>query len=125
MQKPNVQGLDQVQFDGDNLYIEEVITDLKVGSIRRLTPIDRDGHRDLGRPAMFYAQAQIMSQMGPLPVSAQIEAKTLDEAIRNYPEAVQAGIEALMEEARELQRQEMNRIVMPGADATNKILQKP
>jgi len=125
MQKPNVQGLDQVRFDGNNLYTEDVITDLKVGSIRRLTPIDRDGNRDLGRPALFYAQAQIMSQMGPLPVSAQIEAKTLDEAIQNYPQAVQAGIEALMDEARELQRQEMNRIVVPGADTANKILHKP
>lgn len=125
MEKPTVQGLDQVQFDGNNLYLEEVITDLKVGSIRRLTPIDRSGNRDLGRPAMFYAQAQIMSQMGPLPVSAQIEAATLEEAVQNYPQAVQAGIEALMEEAREMQRQEANRIVMPGAEVTNKILHKP
>ena len=122
MNQPNETGLDQVQFDSSNLYLEEVITDLRVGTIRRLTPIDTDGNRDLGRPMMFFAQAQIMSQMGPLPVSGKIEATTLKEAVEKYPEAVQAGIEALMEEAREMQRQEASKIVMPGAEATSKIL---
>ncbi|MCK5379083.1 MAG: hypothetical protein KAJ78_06745 [Acidobacteria bacterium] len=122
MNQPNETGLDQVKFDSSNLYLEEVITDLRVGTIRRLTPLDADGNRDLGRPMMFFAQAQIMSQMGPLPVSGKIEATTLKEAIEKYPQAVQAGIEALMEEAREMQRQEASKIVMPGAEATSKIL---
>ena len=120
--QPNVQGLDQISFDGSNLYLEEIITDLKVGTIRRLTPIDREGARDLSRPQLFYAQAQIMSQVGPLPVSAQIEASTLHEAIAAYSQAVEAGIQTLMEEAREMQRQEASRIVMPGAEAASKIL---
>ncbi|RLE27858.1 MAG: hypothetical protein DRJ65_01590, partial [Acidobacteria bacterium] len=81
MDQTNVTGLDQVQFDSSNLYLEEVITDLRVGTIRRLTPLDTDGNRDLGRPMMFFAQAQIMSQMGPLPVSGKIEATTLKEAV--------------------------------------------
>jgi len=122
MDQTNVTGLDQVQFDSSNLYLEEVITDLRVGTIRRLTPLDADGNRDLGRPMMFFAQAQIMSQMGPLPVSGKIEATTLKEAVENYPQAVQTGIEALMEEAREMQRQEASKIVMPGAETTSKIL---
>ncbi|MCD4749768.1 MAG: hypothetical protein K8R59_10390 [Thermoanaerobaculales bacterium] len=125
MNQPNVQGLEQVQFDGNNLYIEETITDLRVGTIRRLTPLDGDGNRDLGRPVLFYAQAQIMSQMGPVPVSGKIEATNMAEAVKNFPQAVQAGIEALMEEAKEMQRQEMSRIVVPGAEATSKILHKP
>jgi len=123
MMQPNVQGLDELSFDGNNLYLEEIITDLRVGTIRRLTPIGRDGNRDLGRPQLYYAQAQIMSQLGPLPVSAQIEANTLEEAIAAYPQAVEAGIQALMEEAREMQRQEASRIVMPDAKAASKILQ--
>lgn len=122
MNQPNETGLDQVQFDSSNLHLEEVITDLRVGTIRRLTPIDTEGNRDLGRPMMFFAQAQIMSQMGPLPVSGKIEATTLKEAVEKYPQAVQAGIEALMEEAREMQRQEASKIVMPGAETTSKIL---
>jgi hypothetical protein len=122
MDRPEVRGLDQVRFDASNLYLEETITDLRVGAIRRLTPIDRDGNRDLGRPVLFYAQAQVMSQLGALPVSAPIDAKNLDEAIAKYPQAVQEGIEALMEEAREIQRQEMSRIVVPDAAAAGKIL---
>ncbi len=122
MENNEVRGLDQVRFDAANLYLEETITDLRVGAIRRLTPVDRDGNRDLGRPMLFYAQAQIMSQMGALPVSAQIDAKTLSEAIENFPQAVQAGIEALMAEAREMQRQEMSRIVVPDASSASKIL---
>ena len=122
MNQPHETGVDQVQFDRSNLYLEEVITDLRVGTIRRLTPIDLEGNRDLGRPMMFFAQAQIMSQMGPLPVSGKIEATTLKEAVEKYPQAVQAGIEALMEEAKEMQRQEASKIVMPGAEATSKIL---
>ncbi|RLE30543.1 MAG: hypothetical protein DRJ61_12625 [Acidobacteria bacterium] len=122
MNQTNETGLDQVKFDSSNLYLEEVITDLRVGTIRRLTPLGADGNRDLGRPMMFFAQAQIMSQMGPLPVSGKIEATTLKEAIEKYPQAVQAGIEALMEEAREMQRQEASKIVMPGAEVTSKIL---
>ena len=45
--------------------------------------------------------------------------------MRKFPEAVKKGVEALMQEAREYQRQEMSRIVVPGADAANKILNKP
>lgn len=122
MENSEVKGLDQIQFDAANLYIEETITDLRVGAIRRLTPIDKDGKRDLSRPVLFFAQAQVMSQLGALPVSAAIEAKNLDEAIRNYPKAVQAGVEALMAEAREMQRQEMSRIVVPDAGSASKIL---
>jgi hypothetical protein len=122
MDAPNVQGLDQVRFDRSNLYREEVVTDLKVGTIRVLTPITTGGDRDLGRPIQFFAQAQVVSQLGPLPVSAPIEATTLEEAINGYPAAVQAGIEALMEEAREMQRQEMSRIVVPNAETASKIL---
>jgi len=122
MTPKNIQGIDEVRFDADNLYLEEIITDLKVGNIRRLTPVDSEGNVDASRPRLYFAQAQVMSQFGPLPVSARIDATTLSEAIAGYPKAVEAGIEALMEEARELQRQEASRIVLPGADAASKIL---
>ncbi len=122
MENNEVRGIDQIQFDAANLYLEETITDLRVGAIRRLTPIDRDGNRDLARQVLFFAQAQVMSQMGALPVSASIDAKNLGEAIEKYPQAVQAGIEALMAEAREMQRQEMSRIVVPDAGSASKIL---
>ena len=38
----------------------------------------------------------------------------LDEAIAQFPEAINQAVERLIEEARELQRQEASRIVVPG-----------
>ena len=55
-----------------------------------------------------------MSDRGPLPIQAPIEAKDLNEAMDKFPEAVQAAVEKLIEQAREMQRQQMSRIVVPG-----------
>ena len=35
--------LSQIEVDRDNLYREEVVTDLKVATIRKLVPIRPDG----------------------------------------------------------------------------------
>lgn len=106
--------LGEISVDQDNLYREETFTDLKVASIRRLTPIKVDGSDDSNRPVLFVGETTLMSQRGPLPINCPIEATTLEEALDAFPEAVQAAIERLMEEAREMQRQEASRIVVPG-----------
>ncbi|HKK51709.1 MAG TPA: hypothetical protein VKA74_08985 [Myxococcota bacterium] len=110
--EPNPLG--EIAVDQDNLYREETFTDLKVASIRRLTPIKSDGSDDPGRPQMFVGETTLMSQRGPLPINCPIEASSLQEAFEAFPKAVQDAVERLMEEAREMQRQEMNRIVVPG-----------
>ena len=102
----NQQGLDQIQVDTANLYREESFTDLKVASIRRLVPIKIDGSDDDSRPAIYTGSAHIMSQMGPVPVNAQIEASSLQEALEKFPDAIKEGIDRMVEEAKELQRQE-------------------
>ena len=99
------QPVDELRVDIGNLYREETFTDLKVGTIKRLTPVQADGNQDVGRSVLFIAQTQLMSQMGPLPVQARLEANTLAEAIEQFPAAIQGAVEALMAEARELQRQ--------------------
>ena len=109
----NQQGLDQIQIDTDNLYREESFTDLKVASIRRLVPIKIDGSDDDSRPAIYSGSAHIMSQMGPVPVNAQIEASSLQEALEKFPDAIKEGIDRMIEEAKEMQRQEASRIVVP------------
>ena len=106
--------LGEISVDQDNLYREETFSDLKVASIRRLTPITRDGLDDPSRPPLFIGETTLMSSRGPLPINCPIEATTLTEALDAFPEAVQAAVERLMEEAREMQRQEANRIVVPG-----------
>ena len=104
----------EISVDQANLYREETFTDLKVASIRRLTPIKADGSDDPDRPLLFVGETTLMSQRGPLPINCPIEATTLAEALDAFPQAVQMAIERLMEEAREMQRQEASRIVVPG-----------
>ena len=122
MNETNVQALSEIKLDSKNLYREEVYTDLRVGSIKQLTPITADGSRDLARPIVFLGETQLMSQMGPLPVQTRIEADTLKGAIDRFPAAIQVAVEAMIEEVKELQRKEMSRIVVPGAETTSKII---
>jgi len=106
--------LSEIEVDKDNLYREEVFTDLKIASIRVLTPVKLDGSVDSSRPVLFTGETQLMSQMGPVPVHAPIDAANLAEALARFPEAVNQAVERLMEEAREIQRREATRIVVPG-----------
>ncbi len=104
----------EIQVDADNLYREEVFTDLKVATLRRLTPVKSDGSRDEARPELWSGETQLMSQAGLVPVHAPIEATSLAEAIEKFPKAVAEAVERLIEEAREMQRREASRIVVPG-----------
>jgi hypothetical protein len=113
--------LSDIQVDKNNLYREEVYTDLKIASIRVLTPVTVDGSTDTGRPVLYSGETQLMSQMGPVPVHAPIDAANLDEAIGKFPDAVNQAVERLMEEAREVQRREASRIVVPGQPPPGKI----
>ena len=106
--------LGELSVDQENLYREETFTDLKIASIRRLTPVTIDGADDPSRPTMFVGETTLMSARGPLPINCPIEAASLTDAIEAFPKAVQDAVERLMEEAREMQRQEANRIVVPG-----------
>lgn len=108
--------LDEISIDPDSLYREEIFTDLKVATIRRLTPIRPDGTEDTSRAVMFVGQTTLLSQAGPVPVQCSIEARSLEEAMQNFPSAVSQAVERMIEEARELQRQEASRIVVPGRD---------
>lgn len=121
MSSDGPRSLSEIQVDRKNLYREEVYTDLKIASIRVLTPVKVDGTLDPSRPVLYSGETQLMSQMGPVPVHAPIPAANLDEAIERFPEAVNQAIERLMEEAREIQRREASRIVVPGQMPPGKI----
>jgi hypothetical protein len=122
MADPTPQPLEELKLDLTNLYREEHFTDLRVGSIKQLTPVATDGSRDLARPVVFIGETQLMSQVGPLPVQTRIEAENLAAAMEAFPAAIKVAVEAMIQEVKELQRQEMSRIVVPGADATSKII---
>jgi len=122
MSDPQTQPLSEIKLDITNLYKEEVFTDLRVGSLKQLTPVTKEGDRDLARPIVFIGETQLMSQVGPLPVQTHIEAENLQGAIERFPAAIQAAVEAMIDEVKEHQRKEMSRIVVPGAETASKIL---
>jgi len=104
-----------VKIDTNNLYKEEAFTDLTYVTIRRLTPVKIDGSIDESREAIFTGMTQLMSPNGPIPVSCVLEeAKNLGEAAAKLPDAIEKAVHDMIAEAKELERQEASRIVVPG-----------
>jgi hypothetical protein len=104
-------------MDAASLYREEIYTDRKVGTLRVLVPVTADGAADPSRPTLYQGEAQLMTNMGPLPISFDVEASNLAEAVANYAEATRAGVERAMRELQELRRQQSSSIVIPPAGA--------
>jgi len=75
--------------DRANLYREESFTDLKVASIRKLTPINIDGSEDSQRLPVFIGHAELISPQGPIPIQAQLKSTSLDGAITELPAAME------------------------------------
>ncbi len=106
--------LDDITADANNLYREEMFTDLKVATVRRLVPVKPDGSDDPTREPMFMGQTQVMSAGGPLPVQAELPGANLEEALAAFPDAIRQAIERMVEEIKEMQRQQSSRIITPG-----------
>ena len=104
-------------MDGAGVYREDVYTDRKVGTIRCLTPVKSDGAPDASRKSVYVGEAQIMTPMGALPVSFEIEGATLDAAISGYAAAAKEAVERTVRELQELRRQAASSIVVPQAGA--------
>ncbi|MGB6605506.1 MAG: hypothetical protein WA747_11285 [Steroidobacteraceae bacterium] len=109
--------LPDVELDSKGLYREDVFTDRRAGSIRRLTPVTIDGAVDPARPVLFSGQTQLLTPAGVLPLGFEIEARTLEEALRKFPDGVKAALEQAIDEARELRREAASRIVVPEVGA--------
>lgn len=108
------QELPEIKLDADNLYREEQITDLRVGSIRRLTPVKADGSDDASRSILFEGHASLMTPAGALPIHFPIEVASLNEALAQFPELAQQALEQTLEELQRLRREQQSSIVVPG-----------
>jgi hypothetical protein len=106
-----------ISLDASGLYREEVFSDRKAGTIRRLVPVTSEGAPDAARPVLFSGQTQLLTPAGVLPLVFEIDAKTLDEAIRRFPAAVKLALNEAIEEAREMRREAASRIVVPDVGA--------
>jgi len=100
-------------MDMATLYQEEVFTDRKVGMLRRMTPVQGDGARDLTRPVLYVGQAEIMTNMGPVPINFDIEATTLEQAVAGFGAAAAVAVERTVQQIQEMRRQAASQLVVP------------
>ena len=105
--------LPDVRLDPTAMYREEIFTDRRAGTIRRLTPVTLDGEVDATRPVLFSGQTQLLTPAGVLPLVFEIEAATLEEALQKFPDGVKVALEQAIDEAREMRREAASRIVVP------------
>ena len=105
--------IEDIKFNGKNLFKEESFTDLEVGTIRKLTPIHPDGTEDNERKASFAATTNIMTPSGALPLNGEIEADSLEDAIAGFSEAVNKALQKLQDDMMKMQQEQANKIVTP------------
>jgi hypothetical protein len=109
----------ETQMSAEALYREDVFTDQRIGTVRRMTPVKSDGSDDPSRPVIFIGQATVMTPMGSLPLSFELQASTLAEAVVQFGPAAQHAIEDAARELQELRRQAASSIVIPEAGAAS------
>ncbi len=95
------------------LYHEEIFTDRKVGMIRQLTPVRADGSRDLDRNILYVGEAELLTTVGTLPLSFEIDARSLNEAVTKYAGAAKEALERAARDLQELRRQAASSLVIP------------
>ncbi len=103
----------KLELDANNLFREEIFTDQKVGTIRQLTPLKKDGSPDSSRPVQFLGETSLMTPAGTLPIHFRLEAKNLAEAVDQFGPAANKALQETMEQLRELRRQAASSIVVP------------
>jgi hypothetical protein len=100
-------------MDPQALYLEEVFTDRRVGTIRRLTPVTLEGTTDLTKEILYIGETQVMSNVGALPIAFEIEATNVGDAAAKFGPLAKEAIERTMKELQDMRRQQSSSIVVP------------
>lgn len=103
-------------MNADNLYREETVSDLKVGTIRVLTPITPDGERDEKRDIQYIGQASLYTPAGALPLNFELEADSLAAAVDAFEAGAKKAMEETMERLQEMRREQASSLYVPGQD---------
>jgi hypothetical protein len=103
----------ELKLDPDKLYLEEIFTDRRIGTIRRLSPVARDGKPDASRTVLYVGETQIMTPAGSIPIGFEIAAASLEEAAEKFGPAAREAIDRTVRELQELRRQASSSIVVP------------
>src|SRR5436190_17693317 len=102
-----------IKVDSNAHYLEEVFTDRRVGTIRRMTPVKKDGERDQARAVLYIGETQVLTPAGALPIGFEIGAGSLEEAAEKFGQLAREAIERTVKELQEMRRQAASQIVVP------------
>lgn len=105
----------------DDLYREDVFTDRAVGTIRRLSPVTKEGEPDPARQVVFSGSTQLLTPAGPLPLSFEIEARSLAEAVAGFSDAAEEALQDTLEELAAMRREAASGLVIPDAGTVGKL----
>jgi len=105
----------EIQMELGNLYQEATFTDRRVGTVQRLTPVNGDGSRDESRQEIFVGQTQILTPAGALPLSFEVEAASLEEAVGKFGDSAKEALADAMQRLEELRREAASSIIVPGS----------
>jgi hypothetical protein len=103
----------ELRMDPASLYREEVYTDRKIGTIRVLTPVTSLGSPDGSRAVLYVGETQLLTPGGLLPLSFEIEATTLAEAIEQFGVGANEAVERTRREIEQLRREAASSIIVP------------
>jgi hypothetical protein len=103
----------EIKLDPAALYLEEVFTDRRIGTIRRMTPVTKDGARDQARPVLYVGETQVLTPAGALPIAFEIGAGSLEEAAEKFGTLAREAIERTVKELQDMRRQAASSIVIP------------
>lgn len=106
-------GAAELRMDQTSLYREETFTDRRLGVIRVLTPVTKDGLSDASRRVTYLGEAQLLTQVGALPLTFEIEAGSLGEATEKFAAGAKVAVERAVKELQEMRREAASPIIIP------------
>jgi len=115
MAAPNESRSSELKLDPDKLYVEEIFTDRRIGTLRRLTPVTKEGKPDTARATLYVGETQVLTPAGTLPIAFEIGAGSLEEAAEKFGPLAKEAIDRTVRELQELRRQAASSIVVPQA----------
>jgi len=106
-------GTVELRMDDTNLYREETFTDRRLGVIRVLTPVTKNGSADASRRVVYLGEAQLLTQVGALPLTFEIEAGSLGEATEKFAAGAKVAVERAVKEIQDMRREAASPIIIP------------
>jgi len=104
-----------IGMDSTNLWREETFTDRRVGTLQRLTPVTAQGDPDSARSVVYVGQTQVLTPGGALPLTFEVEAGSLPDAVDKFGEHAQAALENAMQKLEEMRREAASSLIVPGS----------